>query len=83
MNLNYADLADKYAFYYHNELSSKNPANRDFWRAKGAGFIAAIEIIMGCRVYAYTVRKDSRKDSRKAEYAVHIGDYRATVIFDL
>ena len=78
MNLCYADLADKYAFYYHNELSSKSPANRDFWRAKEAGFSAALELITGSMVYAYTVRKDHRK----VEYAVHIGDYRATVIFD-
>ena len=78
MNFDYADLADKYAFYYHNELSSKKPVNRDFWRAKAAGFSAALELITGCRVYAYTVRKDARK----TEYAVHIGDYRATVIFD-
>ena len=79
MSFDYAVLADKYAFYYHNELSSKNPANREFWRAKAAGFSAALELIMGCRAYAYTMRKDHRK----VEYAVRIGDYRATVIFDI
>lgn len=78
MNFDYTGLADKYAFYYHNELSSKKPAKREFWRAKSAGFNAALELIIGCRAYAYTVRKDYRK----IEYAVFIGDYRSTVIFN-
>lgn len=77
-NIDFGYIANKYAYYYHNERESKNSVNREFWRAKAAGFNAALEIITGCRVYAIT----NRCDNRSIEYSVHIGDYRASVVFD-
>ena len=71
-------LADKHAFYYHNEVTAKTPNNREFWRAKAAGFNAALIIIMGVSACAIKMRRDGRS----IEYVVKIGDYRASVIIN-